>query len=165
MIVAAALCLAVVSPGAGPTGRESDLSEARASYEKVVDQIIAFETRATPEVRLLFEDGDAGYHNLSLIHFAKTGHVLMPGRIDDFTNPVKFAKEIRETDFALTLTPTSPDVQPGYRLALRFPSSRDPAGGDRMVSSDSSMLKVASFPWKNGQLHLYRNSSLTRAAN
>jgi hypothetical protein len=165
MAAAAALFLVVTTPGEGPSGREGALRQARESYEKIVDQIVALETRATPSVKLVFEDGAAGYDNLSLIHFAKTGQVLNPGRIDDFSDAAKFSRQLQATDFVITLTPISPDVSPGYMIETRFPSSRDLAGGDRMVSSEPSMRKVMSFPWANGRLHLYRNLSLTRASD
>jgi hypothetical protein len=162
VIVAIFLCLAVVTPSEGPSGRESELRQARDSYERLVDQIIALKTLDSPSVGLIFEDSVAGYHNLSLIHFAKTGQVLNPGRIEDINKPEKFSNELRAADFIVTLTPTAPDVEPGYRIDKRFAASRDLMGGDRIVSLEPSMLRVGSFPWKNGQLNLYRNSAPSR---
>jgi hypothetical protein len=158
LLAATVLCLAAVRVGEGPTGREDDLRLARVSYERIVDQIVELKTRANPSVRLVFEDADAGYPNLSLIHYAKTGKVLDAGRIDDFSNADKFSKATRAADFVVTLQPDSPDIGAGYSIQSRFPSSRDLVGGDRAVSSQPFLVKVGSFPWKNGQLNLYRNS-------
>jgi hypothetical protein len=154
---------AVAANIAGSSGFQTDaLQESRRTYEKIVDELVALEQRPNPTVYVMFEDSIAAHPNVSLLHFLKTGRIANAYRIDRLDHQAALAEQLRGADFVVSLVPSSPDIPAGYLLSDRFPASRELSLGDARVASQPQMIRVGSFPWRNGVLNLYRNRQLTK---
>jgi hypothetical protein len=162
MLAGVIVFVAAANIAGSPRLQDGALQESRKTYEKIIDEIVALEQRPNPTVYVMFEDSIAAHPNVSLLHFLKTGQIANAFRIDRLDDQAAFAEQMKGADFVVSLVPASPEVRAGYRLNDRFPASRELVLGDSMVASQPDMVRVASFPWRNGNLNLYRNRQITK---
>lgn len=132
---------------------------AQRAFSGVVDTILATEPRDEPELVTLFEDTEAPYPNLSIMHFQRSGHVLNIHRLDALDPAGGSADAFDKADYLLTLHAAAPSAKVGYTLDPRFDTSRDLAATERAVEALPAFTRAGAYPWRGGELRLYRNKT------
>jgi hypothetical protein len=139
--------------------RRHEAVEVEKSYRQVASLIAAQKPAAPVELLIFFEDEAAPYPNLSIFQFEQGGGPLFVTRIDQQLTQGEIDARIAKADYLLTLRPSDDGAAPGYRLIGQFSNRPYLAQTEALVAGRKDFVPTGSFPWKGGQLRLYRRAA------